>query len=76
MSENYKKDDSKLVAVSDACIGCGICATIAPEVFEINSTTGKSEVREGTDFSEENLEKAKAGAEACPVGAIAVSKEE
>ena len=65
-------DNSKKVTINDACIGCGICATIASEVFEMNSETNKSEVRKNADFSEENLEKAKAGAEACPVGAIKI----
>jgi len=65
-------NDSKKVVVNDACIGCGICATIAPEVFEMNSETSKSELRKNVDFSDENLAKAKAGAEACPVGAIEV----
>ncbi|MCK5471563.1 ferredoxin [Candidatus Gracilibacteria bacterium] len=65
-------NDSKKVVVNDACIGCGICATIASEVFEMNSETNKSEVRKDADFSEENLAKAKAGAEACPVGAIKI----
>ena len=46
--------------------------TIAPEVFAMNSETGKSEVQKGANFSEENLGKARAGAEACPIGAIEV----
>ena len=63
-------DDSKKVSVNNACIGCGICATIAPEIFAMNSETGKSEVIPDVDFSEENLKKAKEGAGACPVAAI------
>ncbi len=65
-------DNSKKVIVNSACIGCGICATIAPEIFVMNSETGKSEIIPDVDFSEENLEKAKEGAGACPVAAINV----
>jgi len=69
--ENSQNGDLKSVSVNDACIGCGICVTMAPDVFEMNLETGKSEVKSIADLSsEENLTKAKSSAEACPVAAI------
>ncbi len=49
----------------DTCIGCGICTSIAPEVFEMQDD-GKSHVK-NPDSS--NAEDAKG---ACPVGAITI----
>ena len=69
--ENSQNDDSKPVSINEACIGCGICATMAPDIFVMNSEIGKSEITSDADLSsEENLTKAKSVAEACPVSAI------
>lgn len=73
-SNSQGDDDGKPVIVNDSCIGCGICATIAPDVFEMSAETGKSEVKEDADFSDENIEKAKEAAAACPVEAIEVKE--
>jgi ferredoxin len=48
------------------CIGCGACAAICPEVFEMGPG-GKSHVK-----AQKNLPCVKDAAEACPVGAITV----
>ncbi|MFA6458716.1 MAG: ferredoxin [Patescibacteria group bacterium] len=66
-----KKNPPKIV-ISDACIGCGICATIASEVFEMDPASGKSQVRADTDLK--NLKKAEEAAAACPVGAIEIEE--
>jgi ferredoxin len=50
----------------EKCIGCGVCASICPDVFEINAE-GVSQVK-----SEENTECAKQAADSCPVDAITV----
>jgi ferredoxin len=50
----------------DLCIGCGSCAAIAPEIFELGED-GKAFVKEQGDE-----EQAKEAAEACPVGAITI----
>ncbi|MCF7836498.1 ferredoxin [Candidatus Gracilibacteria bacterium] len=65
-------DNSKPVSVTDACIGCGICATIAPNIFEMNSETNLSQVKSDADLG--NLEKTKEAAAACPVAAIEVEE--
>lgn len=68
-------DDAKPVSVNDSCIGCGICATIAGDVFEMSLQTGKSEVKTDADLENaENMDKAKEAAEACPVKAIEVQE--
>lgn len=54
----------------DLCIGCGLCPSIAPEVFELGDS-GKAEsiVDEVPDSS---TDEAKDAASSCPVDAITV----
>jgi len=54
----------------DTCIGCGLCASMLPEVFEMEDE-GKSTVKNENGAS---LEKIKEVAEMCPVKAIKVKK--
>ncbi|MFB0917577.1 MAG: ferredoxin [Clostridiaceae bacterium] len=56
------------VVDQDLCIGCGLCTSICPEVFEMNDD-GKAAVIEGADFAavEDTLKEA---VESCPVAAI------
>ena len=58
----------KLVVDKDICIGCGACAAICPDVFEIDdeglATSTVSEV------SEEVMDDAIDAKEGCPVDAI------
>lgn len=53
------------IKVNDACIGCGACTGVAPDVFEIGDS-GLAVV------TGDNIEQAKEAAEACPVEAIEV----
>lgn len=48
----------------NTCIGCGACASICPDSFQLGSD-GKAEV-----INESNLECAKNAAQSCPVQAI------
>jgi len=54
-----------------ACIGCGVCVSLCPKVFEMKELGGshKSVVRKDADTSSCNLIDAK---DSCPVGAISV----
>ncbi|MBO5414148.1 MAG: ferredoxin [Bacilli bacterium] len=52
----------------EACIGCGACAAICDEVFEINDE-GLSVAKVDT-VSEDLVDSAKEAVESCPTGAI------
>lgn len=48
----------------ETCIGCGLCVSICPEIFEINDD-GKAKVK-----SQKKSPKLKEAIENCPVNAI------
>ena len=52
----------------DKCIGCGLCASICPEVFEMGDN-GKAHVKTG---AAKNNEKCKEATDSCPVQAISI----
>ena len=52
----------------DACIGCGACAAICPDVFEIDDE-GLSKVV-NSDVKDENIDDVKDAIDSCPTGAI------
>ena len=55
------------IVVPELCISCGLCTTIAPEVFEMCS---KGYARAIPGAPEEARETAAEAADCCPVGAI------
>ena len=57
----------------DACIGCGACQMIAPEVFEINDD-GISEVIM-KEIDEDQKDEVASAVESCPTGAISTEEE-
>ncbi len=50
------------------CIGCGMCASLCPEIFQMN-LNGKAEV-----VSSQENDSALKASEACPVEAISINK--
>jgi ferredoxin len=54
----------------DACIGCGLCTAVCPEVFDMDSD-GKA-VAVGSEIAESILSSAKEATDQCPVAAISV----
>ncbi len=52
----------------EECIGCGVCAQICPEVFQLDDEAGKARVvrAQGADCVQE-------AADSCPVGCIEIS---
>lgn len=55
---------------ADTCIGCGLCVTACPEVFEMKDDKAVVIVAAVPKNAEESCKKA---AEECPVTAITVS---
>ncbi len=53
----------------DLCIGCGLCAEICPEVFEMNDE-GLAEVIEGADCEDAGC--CEEAADSCPTDAISL----
>lgn len=51
----------------DLCIGCGVCASLCPDVFEIDDE-GKARVIEGADCNTAGC--CQDAADSCPVAAI------
>ena len=62
----------KVKVNKDACIGCGACAAICDEVFEINDEgLSESKVEE---VKEELQDEVRDAADSCPTGAIEVEE--
>ena len=60
----------KVKVNQDACIGCGACAAICDNVFEINDD-GLSQAKV-EKVEEQNSQDVRDAADACPTGAIEV----
>ena len=58
----------KVKVNEDACIGCGACAAIAPEVFEINDEGLSTVIVD--EVAQENEEEANDAIDSCPTSAI------
>lgn len=57
----------KAIVNQDTCIGCGLCISTVPEVFEVNAD-GKAEACGHT--TDENRAAVQGAIDACPVQAI------
>lgn len=64
----------KLVVDKDICIGCGACAAICPDVFEIDDEGLATSI--ASEVSEDVMDDAIDAKEGCPVDAIKEDKEE
>lgn len=60
--------EKKVLVDKEKCIGCGLCVSLCPEVFEIGEN-GKSSVKKGADF-EKNKKCLEEAIHSCPVSAI------
>ncbi|NJE85178.1 ferredoxin [Thermococcus sp. CX2] len=59
----------KVTVDQDLCTGCGVCASLCPDVFEMNDEGKAQAIAEVTE-----VECAPEAAEACPVGAITIEE--
>lgn len=60
--------DYKIVHDRDGCIGCGACAAVCPENWEMEDD-GKSSPKK-TEISKDEFEGNKSAADGCPVNVI------
>lgn len=54
----------------DVCIGCGLCPSICPEVFDMDDDGKAHEIVD--EVPSENEDGAREAADSCPVSAISV----
>ena len=64
----------KVLLNRDACIGCGACAALCENIFEIDNE-GISVVKK-EEVQGEDIELAKDAIESCPTGAIELEENE
>ena len=57
---------------SGACVGCGSCEAICPEVFTLNSHDIAQAIE---DIAEENFSKVRKAARMCPVNCIFIDED-
>lgn len=62
----------KVKVDKDSCIGCGACAAICPEVFDLNDD-GLSEVKT-EEVKNNNIDDVKDAVDSCPTGAIEIEE--
>lgn len=59
--------NKRVIIDEDKCIGCGSCEAICPEVFQLDSSRGKSQVIRPEGGPEDMIQEAM---DACPVSCI------
>ena len=62
----------KLIVDDSVCIGCGMCTALDEEHFEMNSSSGLSEVKTQEHLETSELQNA---IDSCPVSAIKLTEE-
>lgn len=58
----------RAIVDKEDCIGCGLCPTVCPEVFEMQDDGKAGIIKDGIE--KEYIETSQEAAETCPVNAI------
>lgn len=58
---------------TDKCISCGMCASIAPDLFSIDSGIVTLK-KDPTTYTEEDKKLAREAAQSCPNGVIEITE--
>ena len=66
--------EKKIEVDSEVCIGCELCITQYPDVFEL--VDGHSQVKKNVDFSKVDWKKLEEFVRECPSLALSIIKEE
>ena len=53
----------------ETCIGCGLCPSVCPEVFEMDEKTNKAKVKPKANLKSKCIQEA---IDSCPVNAISM----
>lgn len=61
----------KAIVDVDTCTGCGLCASMCPDVFELSGDVAEVKVDE---IPEDVIESAEDTADSCPVDAISIEE--
>ncbi len=64
----------KITIDQQKCIGCGSCAAVCPELFELAGEDNKAQVKEGSNEEGKNAKCVQEAVDICPVQAIEVEK--
>lgn len=64
----------KINLYTDKCIGCGMCAAVAPDLFSIDSGIVTLK-KDPATYTEDDKKFAREAAAACPNDVIEISKE-
>ena len=64
----------EVVLNRDACIGCGACAALCEDIFEIDNEGLSKVIKE--EVKDEEVELTRDAIESCPTGAITLEEKE
>ena len=64
----------RVVLNRDACIGCGACAALCEDIFEIDNEGLSKVIKE--EVKDEEVELTRDAIESCPTGAITLEEKE
>ena len=64
----------KAIVNKDTCIGCGLCASMCPEVYNLDDEEGKAEAID-EEIDESLIDEAMEARDSCPVEAIDIKED-